>query len=219
MTSYNNAGESSVSDSYDDFNPVDDGFRTMNSSNGELETTRDDASSDDIVRSGGTTLDKIDVLLSQDAAPIDPDLGLSVVQCENLADVGHAIKSVESPFVIQIKNIPVLREFIRRHGLFGVRIAALRNIPELVKDRLYEQSVWSLNSVDYPILLDRVQSVADATAARKRQDEVKKRMSLREKRRVTAEAGDDLGPQLGELTAARPRDEDDDQQFGEIHGS
>lgn len=219
MNSYDNTTGPDTSNSYDDFNPVDDGFRTMNQSGVELETTRDDASADDIVKSGGTTLDKIDVLLAQDAAPIDSDLGLSVVQCENLADVGHAIKSVDSPFVLQIKSIPVLREFIRRHGLFGVRIAALRNIPELVKDRLYEQSVWSLNSVDYPILLDRVQSVADATAARKRQDEVKKRMSLREKRRITAEAGGDLDSQPEDGSAARQNDDDDDQQFGDSHGA
>lgn len=174
---------------YDDFSIVSDGFTDVSSESKQtLQYNGADADPGEVIKSNANaSLDKIDVLLSQHGAVIDAALALSVTSPENLADVGHAIKTLTAPIVMQFTDIKVLREFIRRHGMFGVRIASLINVPDVVKDRLYEQSVWDVRPVDYPILLDRVQSVADATAAQKRKEEVGKRMLLRDKRRVTAE--------------------------------
>lgn len=172
-------------DELNEFSPADDGFRTVNDE-GPL-VSELDAKPDGKVDSQGTTLDKVDVLIAPNGAVVDAELGLGVVTVDNLADVGFSIKSAASPMVMQFKDVRVLREFIRRHGMFGVSIAALVNIPDVVKDRLYDQSIWDLRTIDYPVLLDRVQTATDAAAARKRKDEVGKRMQRRETQRVTAE--------------------------------
>lgn len=204
----------SKEDAYSDFAVVDDGFRdiTQNAET-KLQFREIDAAPGDIIesRNANTSIDKIDVLIAQSGVTIDAALALSTITVDNLADVGHAIKTVTSPVVMQFPDIRVLREFVRRHGMFGVRIAALRNIPDVIKDRLYEQSVWDVTSVDYPILLERVKSIADADAAKRRKDEVKKRMDLRDKRRVTEESGTDESAQ----PVSRLGDDavDDEDQF------
>lgn len=192
----------------DEFSPTDDGFRSVESDAPVVDAT--DANVEETTLSHGVTLDKVDVLISQHGATVDSELGLAVVNADNLADVGFNIKSVTMPFVLQFSDIRILREFIRRHGMFGVKIAALTNIPDVVKDRLYEQSVWDMNAVDYPVLLDRVRTVADSDAAKRRKDEVQKRRDRREVQRVTAETDDVSG-----FTHAKANPDDDDgEQFG-----
>lgn len=192
-----------------DFSPADDGFRTINE-DGPLEPSLDTAP-DAEISSKGTTLDKIDVLIAQVGSTIDSDLGLSVVTVDNLADVGFNIKSLTAPFVMEFNDMRVLREFIRRHAMFGVSIAYLKNIPDVVKDRLFDQSVWDLKTVDYPVLLDRVQSIADSQAAVRRKDEVAKRMRRREVQRVTEERHEAATDNTGFKDASGA--DDDDMQF------
>lgn len=196
-------------DELNEFSPADDGFRTV-SDEGPLISDLD-AKPDGKVDSQGTTLDKVDVLIAPFGASIDAELGLGVVTVDNLADVGFSIKSVAAPMVMQFKDVRILREFIRRHGMFGVSIAALANIPDVVKDRLYDQSIWDLRTIDYPVLLDRVQTMADATAARKRKDEVGKRMQRRETQRVTAEY--DQTGYTDEKRSQNHVDDEDGEQF------
>lgn len=199
---------------YDDFQVADDGFRDVSKSiSGRLGIAEVDAEPGEMVNSNGdnTPLDKIGVLIVPQGAQLDKALALDAVEVVNLADVGHAIKTLESPVPMVFTDVKVLREFIRRHGLFGVRIAHLRNVPDVIKDRLYEQSVWDLTAVDYPILLERVRSLAEATAAKRRKDEVGKRMALRDKRRVTEEF--EGGTSTPAMTAS-PDVEDEDQFEG-----
>lgn len=199
---------------YSDFAPVGDGFTTVNTDKaGHLIHNESDAEPGDVVESTkaeGASLSKIDVLICQPGAKLDDSLALQVVSPENLADVGHAIKTVEKPMVMQFTDVRILREFIRRHGLFGVRIAQLRNVPEVVVDRLYDQSVWDLQAVDYPVLLAKVQSVADADAAKRRKEEVQRRMSIRERRRVTDESESSTDLATGFNKTGEP---DDEEQF------
>lgn len=205
-------------DKFEDFAVVDDGFRDVTTDiNHKLQVIEVDAGPGEMKSSNNVSdIGKLDVLLAQHGSTIDASLALSVVSPENLADVGFAIKTLPAPIVMQFTDVKILREFIRRHGLFGVRIAALRNIPDIIKDRLYEQSVWDLASVDYPILLERVQSLADAQAAEKRKNEVHKRMDRRERQRVTTEF-ESVTP--ADFKSTVPNDPDDDEQFGSGDGA
>lgn len=205
-------------DKYDDFAVVDDGFRDVTTDvNHKLQVIEIDAGPGDVKTSNNVSdVGKLDVLLAQHGATIDASLALPVVSPDNLADVGFAIKTQPAPLVMQFTDVKILREFIRRHGLFGVKIAALRNIPDLIKDRLYEQSVWDLPSVDYPILLERVQSLADAQAAEKRKNEVHKRMDRRERQRVTTEFTSENATATQSGAVDEP---DDDEQFGSGDGA
>lgn len=211
---------SEESKDYSDFAPVGDGFTSVNTDkNGKLLYNTADAEIGDIVESkqmDSASLSKTDVLICQAGAKLDESLALQVTTPENLADVGHAIKTLAAPIVMQFTDIRILREFIRRHGLFGVRIAHLKNVPEVVVDRLYDQSVWDVRSIDYPVLLDKVQSIADADAAKKRKEEVRRRMDIRERRRVTDEsvAGTDVA--TGFSTTS---DYEDEEQFEGSDGS
>lgn len=206
---------------YSDFTPVGDGFTNVNTDkNGKLLYNAADAEIGDIVESKQTdsaSLSKTDVLICQAGAKLDESLALQVTTPENLADVGHAIKTLSAPIVMQFTDIRILREFIRRHGLFGVRIACLKNVPEVVVDRLYDQSVWDVRSIDYPVLLDKVQSVADADAAKKRKEEVRRRMDIRERRRVTDESEAETDAATGFSTASESFE--DEEQFEGSNGS
>lgn len=198
-------------DTYSDFQVVDDGFRDVSKDDKRrLSIAEIDAEPGEMVEpsSDNVALDRVGVLIVPLGAQIDKELALNVVEVTDLADVGFSIKSLEAPVSMAFKEIKVLREFVRRHGLFGVRIAHLRNIPDVVRDRLYDQSVWDIEAVDYPILLERVRSVTEADAAKRRKDEVTKRMSLREKRRVTEEFAD--GPRV---QASSQTDDLDEEQF------
>lgn len=198
-------------DTYSDFQVVDDGFRDVSKDDKRrLSIAEIDAEPGEMVEpsNDNVALDRVGVLIVPLGAQIDKELALNVVEVTDLADVGFSIKSLEAPVSMAFKEIKVLREFVRRHGLFGVRIAHLRNIPDVVRDRLYDQSVWDIEAVDYPILLERVRSVTEAGAAKRRKDEVNKRMALRDKRRVTEEfAG---GPQV---QASSQTDDLDEEQF------
>lgn len=200
------------SDDYSDFTPTTDGFTDVDDKQSLKlgQPSAEEVERDETIPSGTVQLNKVDVLLAPKEGNIDHELGLQSVTVVNLADVGFNIKSVETPFVMIFDDVRVLREFIRRHNMFGVKIAALTNVPVTVKDRLYEQSVWDLDRVDYPVLLDRVRAASDAQAASNRKDEVKKRMERREVQRVTAEPVS---------RAQVPRDgvDDDDDAFGEAH--
>lgn len=199
---------------YSDFTPTTDGFTEIDDK-ASLKLGQpgsEEVGADEKVPSGTVTLNKVDVLLAPKEGNIDQELGLQSVTVGNLADVGFNIKSVETPFVMIFDDVRVLREFIRRHNMFGVKIAELANVPVTVKDRLYEQSVWDLDKVDYPVLLDRVRAAADAQAASGRKDEVRKRMERREIQRVTTEP---VARASGERT---PAPEDDDGDDFEAHG-
>lgn len=198
-------------DTYSDFQVVDDGFRDVSKDDKRrLSIAEIDAEPGEMVEpsSDNVALDRVGVLIVPLGAQIDKELALNVVEVTDLADVGFSIKSLEAPVSMAFKEIKVLREFVRRHGLFGVRIAHLRNIPDVVRDRLYDQSVWDIEAVDYPILLERVRSVTEADAAKRRKDEVTKRMALRDKRRVTEEFAD--GPRV---QASSQTDDLDEEQF------
>lgn len=198
-------------DTYSDFQVVDDGFRDVSKDDKRrLSIAEIDAEPGEMVEpsSDNVALDRVGVLIVPLGAQIDKELALNVVEVTDLADVGFSIKSLEAPVSMAFKEIKVLREFVRRHGLFGVRIAHLRNIPDVVRDRLYDQSVWDIDAVDYPILLERVRSVTEADAAKRRKDEVAKRMALRDKRRVTEEFADGTRVQASSQT-----DDLDEDQF------
>lgn len=198
-------------DTYSDFQVVDDGFRDVSKDDKRrLSIAEIDAEPGEMIEpsSDNVALDRVGVLIVPLGAQIDKELALNVVEVTNLADVGFSIKSLEAPVPMAFKEIMVLREFVRRHGLFGVRIAHLRNVPDVVRDRLYDQSVWDIEAVDYPILLERVRSVTEAGAAKRRKDEVTKRMALRDKRRVTEEFADGA-----QVRASSQTDDLDEEQF------